>query len=514
MKNERFSGLLLHPTSLPGPYGIGDFGSEAYRFTDFLAAASVKLWQVLPLGPTGYGNSPYSSRSTFAGNILLISLDLLAEDGLIDRKALQAYPDLSGARVDYQQVELLKMPLLHKAAENFLAAASGGAGGIGQIDAYAEFCRQNSFWLDDYALFAVATDIFQDSRWYSQWDTGVGFRDARALAAWGEEHAHDIEIRKVLQYFFYRQWQELKQYVNAAGIKLIGDIPIFVAADSSDAWVNRKLFKTDSNGTFSAQSGVPPDFFSETGQLWGTPIYDWEQKEKELLDWWILRIRKALEQTDIIRIDHFRGLEAYWEVPAGETTAINGTWKKAPGAKLFDRIKEEIGEVPIIAEDLGVMTPEVVELRDRYDLPGMKILQFAFEPAESSQGESLRLNAANDFLPHNYPVNCVVYTGTHDNDTTIGWYKKLPESYRDLVRRYLARPDHDISWFMIRKLMSSTARYAIFPVQDLLSLDTECRMNTPSTVGEANWSWRIMSEALDDALSLRFRELVELYGRD
>ncbi len=504
MKNERFSGILLHPTSLPGPYGIGDFGYEAYKFADFISSCSAKLWQILPLGPTGYGNSPYSARSTFAGNILLVSLDLLADKGLLSEKQLQGKPGFRDEAVDFALVESWKKNLLTDAAEKFLGSAAGE-----DAAEYKSFCTNNKNWLDDYALFTVATEKYNDSRWFLTWDHGLGYRNPDVLDRWRKDYSGKIEIQKILQYFFYEQWSALKQYVNRKGIRFIGDVPIFVAADSADTWVNIDLFKIDERGKFSAQSGVPPDFFSDTGQLWGTPVYDWDRKEEDILQWWLLRIRKALEQTDIVRIDHFRGLEAYWEVGVGEKTAVNGRWVKAPGKKLFDQIQRELGNIPIIAEDLGVMTPEVVELRDGFNLPGMKIFQFAFDRIGSG-----RLNAANDFLPHNYPENCVAYTGTHDNNTTLGWYQSLNEEDKDLVRRYLARSGDDISWSMMRQVMVSRAQYAIFPMQDLLSLGETCRMNTPSTVSSRNWSWRMLQGAADELTASRFREMVQLYGRD
>jgi len=515
MKNKRFSGVLLHPTSLPGRYGIGDFGNEAYRFADFLSDSSVKLWQILPLGPTGYGNSPYSARSTFAGNTYLISLDLLMEKGLLTETQINSiyglpddiYESPSGAeangRVDFSLVELRKKELLIAAAGEFINNSTGE-----NYSGYEKFCADNSNWLNDYALFAVATEKYNDSRWFLTWEQGLGYRDPEVLTRWFHEYADEIQIQKVLQYFFYDQWAALKQYVNRRGIELIGDVPIFAAADSADTWVNLNLFKTNENGKFSAQSGVPPDFFSETGQLWGTPVYDWDHCEEDIMQWWVLRIRKALEQTDIVRIDHFRGLEAYWEVESGEETAINGKWVKAPGRKLFMRIQNELGNVSIIAEDLGVMTPEVIALREEYDLPGMKILQFAFEKTASGV-----LDASNDFLPHNYPVNCVAYTGTHDNDTTLGWYMNLDEDEKDLVRRYLARSGDDISWSMMRQVMVSQARYAIFPMQDLLALGADSRMNIPSTVGISNWSWRMMPGTATAHISSRFSEMVKMYGR-
>lgn len=503
MKKERYSGVLLHPTSLPGPYGIGDLGKAAYQFAEMLSAASATLWQILPLGPTGYGNSPYSARSTYAGNTLLISPEILFEQGHLSREQLEEKPDFPEERINYGAVEEWKQPLLITATKHFIAHASAD-----EKLQFAKFEKENGFWLDDYALFAVATEVYGDSRWFSQWDRKLRFRDPETLAKWRTQYSHEVEIQKILQFFFSSQWMNLKGYVNSLGIKLIGDIPIFVAADSADAWVNLDLFKTDAEGDFSAQSGVPPDFFSETGQLWGTPVYNWEEKEHALLDWWMQRIRFSLNTTDIIRIDHFRGLEAYWEVPAGEKTAMNGVWKQASGRKLFERIGRDLGVIPIIAEDLGVMTPEVEQLRDDFNLPGMKILQFAFDLTGPG-----RLNPSHDFLPHNYGENCVAYTGTHDNDTTVGWYESLSEAHRDIVRRYLARSGDDIAWSMMRQVMSSVARYALFPLQDLLSLDGESRMNKPSTVGDANWSWRLTQDKSLEEPAARFREMVHLYGR-
>ncbi len=503
MKNERLAGVLMHPTSLPGPYGIGDFGPEAYKFADFLANASAGLWQILPMGPTGYGNSPYSARSTFAGNILLISMDVLMESGYLERDELADMPDFRERRIDFRAVETWKVPLLFKAAKRFRDSADDR-----ERRNYEKFCREQAFWLEDYAVFASAVDEIGDSRWFSHWDRELGFRDPEALQLWQTTHSREIELRKVLQYFFFTQWLAIKSYANARGVELVGDIPIFVAADSADAWVNLHLFKTDTSGRFSVQSGVPPDFFSATGQLWGTPLYNWEEHEEELMQWWLHRIRHALRMTDIIRIDHFRGLESYWEVAADDVTAIDGRWVKAPGDTLFSRMQDELGEVPVIAEDLGVMTPEVAALRDNFALPGMKILQFAFD--RIGPGE---LDPANDFLPHNYSRNCVAYTGTHDNDTTLGWFEALDDADRDVVRRYLARPDDDMVWSMIRAVMASVARYAVFPMQDLLSLGTDCRMNKPATVGDENWSWRMLPGENGAFVDARFREMVRLYGR-
>ena len=503
MKNLRQSGILFHPTSLPNRHGIGDLGAGAFTFIDFLSEAGAKLWQILPLGPTGYGNSPYSARSSFAGNELLISLDALAEQGLLSGEELTSHPGFDTGRVDYEHVSVWKMGLLKRAAGRFITDADPAS-----QEAYDRFCTAQAFWLDDYALFMSIYEEYQDSRWYSVWEHGIGYREPGAIEAWTMRKQAEIRIWKVLQYLFSIQWKAVRDYANHKGIQLIGDIPIFVASDSVDTWSNLHLFKTDEEGRFSAISGVPPDFFSETGQLWGTPVYDWEVNQAEGFSWWLKRIDAALELTDIIRIDHFRGFAAYWEVPAGERTAENGSWVKAPGKDLFDAVRAHRGDVPIIAEDLGVMTPDVEELRDSNGLPGMKVFQFSFDYLKPG-----RLDPTNDFLPHNYIYNCVAYTGTHDNNTTAGWYDELPEEYRDIVRRYLARDDHDIAWSMIRVLMSSVAKYVIIPMQDLLGLGSGSRMNTPATAGPHNWSWRLPEGSLTASVSGRFREMVELYGR-
>ncbi len=503
MKKLRHAGILFHPTSLPNRHGIGDLGREAYIFVDFLVTSGAKLWQILPLGPTGYGNSPYSARSSFAGNELLISLDNLLEMGLLSEKLVTNHPEFDEETVEYDRVYSWKMRLLKRAAAEFMSSAD-----TEQKKSYEKFCSKQVSWLEDYALFMSIYEEYQDSRWHSIWDADIGYREPKAMARWTEKKSDEIVIWKTLQYLFFLQWQALRTYTNEQGIQLVGDIPIFVASDSVDTWSNLHLFKTDEKRQFSAISGVPPDFFSATGQLWGTPVYNWDVNEKEGFSWWLSRIDAALDLTDIIRIDHFRGFSAYWEVPAGETTAINGSWVKAPGKELFKAIRAHRGDIPIIAEDLGVMTPEVEELRDSYGLPGMKVFQFAFDYLGPG-----KLDPDNDFLPHNFPYNCVAYTGTHDNDTTVGWYQSLPDEYRDLVRKYLARGDEDIAWSMIRVLLSSAAKYVVIPMQDLLNLDGTARMNTPATAGPHNWSWRLKAGALRDFIASRFSDMVNIYGR-
>jgi 4-alpha-glucanotransferase len=512
MKFYRSNGILLHPTSLPGPHGIGDLGQAAYRFIDFLVEAKQSLWQVLPLGPTGYGDSPYASFSSFAGNPLLINLDKLVEEGDLDPADLANLPRFPIDKVEYGWVIHWKTPLLEKAARNFLKQASHTR----KAD-FEAFCAEQSGWLDDFALFmavkeqfdrkAQAKNIF-GAMWNNYWDKDIALRQPEAMQRWRDQEAKTITVKKVLQYYFFQQWEALRKYTNEQGITIIGDIPIFVAPDSVDVWANPDLFLLNEAGQPTFVAGVPPDYFSETGQLWGNPLYDWPAMARQGYRWWIERIRATLRLVDIIRIDHFRGFEAYWEIPADEETAINGRWVKAPGLELFETVEKELGELPILAEDLGVITPEVVALRDHFSFPGMKVLQFAFDSKEAGS-----LNATNAFLPHNHSYNAVVYTGTHDNDTTKGWYKERSLEERDLIRRYLARSDGDIVWDFIRLAMSSVACFAVIPMQDILNLDSDARMNIPSTIG-GNWAWRCRLEAFNGWASTRLSEMVDLYGRD
>ncbi len=512
MEFVRASGILLHPTSFPGPHGIGDLGEAAYRFVDFLVRAKQSLWQVLPLGPTGYGDSPYASFSSFAGNPLLVSLDKLAEAGDLEPADLANVPAFPVDRVDFGPVIDWKMPLLEKAARNFEAHA-----GPERRADFEAFCAEQSVWLEDYALFMAVKERFDrqarqegvfGAMWSNYWDKDIALRRPEAVKRWQAAEAETITLRKIWQYYFYRQWQPLKEYANQNGIRIIGDIPIFVAPDSVDVWANRELFYLDDEGQPTVVAGVPPDYFSETGQLWGNPLYRWNVMARRGYKWWTERLRATLNLVDIVRIDHFRGFQAYWEVPAGEETAINGHWVEGPGAEFFETVEETLGRLPLLAEDLGVITPEVVTLREQFDFPGMKILQFAFDAKEAGG-----LNATNAFLPHNHTFNSVVYTGTHDNDTTRGWYRERTPEEKDLIRRYLGRSDDDIVWHFIRLAMASVARYALVPFQDVLNLDTDARMNTPSTLG-GNWVWRYRAEALNDWASGRLRELVDLYARD
>ena len=501
MRNaSRKAGVLLHPTSLPSKWGIGDLGENAYAFVDKLEKAHVRLWQVLPLGPTGFGDSPYASRSTFAGNELLISLDKLYEEGWLELVDILKPQVEERERVDYGQAREVKTPLLRKAAKAFLAEPA---------EDYASFCAEHAWWLDDYALYQVLCDWYGDSRWFSVWDEDLRRREPSALAKARAEHADEIELYKVYQYFFFHQWLELKGYANERDIEIIGDIPIFVAPDSVDAWTNTRLLKIDDEGHQEASSGVPPDAFSATGQLWGNPLYRWAEHEKDGFSWWVSRLRETLKMCDIVRIDHFRGFAACWEVPAGEDTAMNGKWVASPGQKLLDAFRKALGDdLPIIAEDLGVITPDVEKLRDDNGLPGMKILQFAFSAADDGE-----IDATNAYLPHNVDERSVIYTGTHDNDTTLGWYLSLDDGMKDIVRRYFECSDEDIVYRLIRAALSSRSRYAVIPAQDVMALGTEARMNVPSTCGTSNWSWKMSQGMLEDDNFGRLKYYIRMYNR-
>ncbi|AEC01671.1 4-alpha-glucanotransferase [Parasphaerochaeta coccoides] len=505
----RHCGILMHITSLPGPHGIGDLGKEAYAFADYLVSSGVTLWQILPLGPTGFGNSPYAARSTFAGNELMIDLDWLVEKGFLTEDDIAAPPSFLTSRVDYDMVGSWKLPLLKKAAHTFLSIVkpSGRTKEIRQ--AFDSFCSSNASWLDDYAIFMVLYEKYNDARWFSVWDKKYATRDEEALKRLVREHAVDIKVWKILQFFFDEQWLALRKYVNEQGIRFIGDIPIFVSADSSDTWSNLHMFKTDAQGRYTAISGVPPDYFSVTGQLWGNPVYDWNVLRKDGYSWWLQRIKRMFHQTDILRIDHFRGFDSYWEVPYGNKTAEIGTWVKVPGKDFFATVRKEMGELPIIAEDLGFMTDSVQKLRLSNGFPGMKIFQFGFSRTPSGSP-----NPFDTFLPHNYERECVAYTGTHDNQTTRGWFNSLSDDDKDMVRRYLGCNDHEATWAMMRTVLASHAEYAIFPMQDLLDSDDRARMNIPSTCGPWNWAWRMEDWESSDFISSRFSELVRLYGRN
>jgi 4-alpha-glucanotransferase len=501
MSFERSAGVLLHPTSLPGRYGIGDLGEDAYHFVDFLAAAKQLLWQILPLGPTGYGDSPYQAFSAFAGNPLLISPDRLVAEGFLPEEAVEEVPDFPAAVVDYGPIIDYKRSLMRRAHEHFLAN-----GEAIQHEAFDRFCRNTAYWLDDFALFMALKEHHtkQDGGVWNTWPKPIARRQARAMKQWAKDLAAEIALHKFQQFLFYKQWLELKSYANSRGVKIIGDIPIFVAYDSADVWAHPELFYLNKDGSPAVVAGVPPDYFSETGQRWGNPLYRWDVFAADNYNWWVQRMHMNLVQADIARIDHFRGFEAYWEIPATEPTAVIGRWVKGPDSAVFEAIKARLGELPIIAEDLGVITPEVEELRDRFGFPGMRILQFAFGGTRNSS-----------FLPYNYNQNTVVYTGTHDNETTLGWYLNATEDERDHVRRYTNSSGRDIVWELIRLAYSSTADIAIIPMQDLFVLGNEARMNYPGREG-GWWRWRYthgMFSARASGIALGLTELAYLYGR-
>lgn len=500
---DRKTGVLLHITSLPSAYGIGDLGKEAYAFVDTLKKNKIGLWQILPIGPTGFGDSPYAARSAFAGNELFISPEELYLLGYLELEDVKKKPEFT-ERVDYGKARAYKMPLLVKAAETFLEEKDEN------YEDYLEFRKREGWWLESYALFQALCERYNDSRWYLAWPKEIRLRKARAMKRVLTEEQHLVDVYTVLQYFFFTQWAKFREYANENGVEIIGDIPIFVAADSSDAWSHPELLMIDQDGQQEASSGVPPDAFSATGQLWGNPLYRWSEHEKTGFDWWIKRIRACFKLCDIIRIDHFRGFEAYWEVPAGEETAMNGKWVPGPGQKFFDAIKKAFGDdLPIIAEDLGVITPEVEALRDANHLPGMKIMQFAF--GFDDEGN---IDTENAYLPHNTVQESVAYTGTHDNNTTVGWYNDLDDRTKDYVRRYFECSDEGVLWHMIRCLMMSTSKWVIFPMQDILGLDASARMNVPSTCGTSNWSWKMRKEDIDSDSFAGIKYYTELYGRD
>jgi 4-alpha-glucanotransferase len=502
-ENSRCGGILLHPTSLPGPYGVGSLGRQALAFVDFLVASGQCVWQVLPLGPTGYGDSPYQSYSSFAGNPLLIDLEELLEEGFLVPEHLEDAPKFPADRVEYGNVFTFKRAVLKSAHRHW--KQRGDSAGQREFDA---FCQRERSWLEDFALFMALNRTFEaegrGGAW-SSWPAELIRREADALERWSKSAAEEVEQQKFQQFLFFRQWDGVRRYAREKGIRIIGDLPIYVAYDGADAWSNQELFHFDENGQPTVVAGVPPDYFSETGQLWGNPIYNWKRHKETGYRWWIERIRANLRLVDSLRLDHFRGFEAYWEVPAADETAENGRWVEGPGADFFEALKGALGQnsadLPLIAEDLGVITPGVEELRDRFGLPGMKVLQFAFDG-----------DPDNDYLPHNYLSKCVVYTGTHDNDTTLGWYRRESDAVKDHIRRYLGRDEHDIVWDLIRLAFSSTADTAVIPLQDAMNLGSEARMNVPSRSG-GNWQWRFAEDMVGEQIIGRLRELSRLYGR-
>ena len=495
MEQNRAAGILLHPTSLPSPDGIGDLGPEAYRWIDFLHQAGCQFWQVLPLGPTGYGDSPYQCFSAFAGNPYLISATALLDQGFLTKSDLIDRPDFPVEKVDYGPVIEWKINLLARSYQKFKSSKKNRF-----KNNFKEYKINEQAWLEPFSTF-MAIKQQQGGVAWSQWPEKFRKREQKALNTFKKAHAEQIDFQSYMQFVFDFQWQALRAYAHEKGVRIIGDIPIFVAYDSADVWVNKNLFYLDAEGLPEVVAGVPPDYFSETGQLWGNPLYKWEAHQKNGYQWWLNRIQSVLNQVDIIRLDHFRGFEAYWEIPYGNETAEDGQWVKGPGHDIFKVIKDDLGELPIIAEDLGVITKPVTKIRDDFNLPGMKILQFAFAS-----------DPDDDFLPHNYPVNCVAYTGTHDNNTTQGWYDAAPEREKDLCRRYLARSGQDIAWSMIRILWQSVASWVLAPMQDFLSLGESARMNYPGNPS-GNWGWRMHPDAINPGLIHRLHETNYLYGR-
>jgi 4-alpha-glucanotransferase len=493
---------------LPGPFGIGDLGPCAYEFADFLSAAGQKLWQVLPLNPTGYGDSPYQCFSAFAGNPMLLSLERLRDRGLLHQSELDQAPAFPEDFVDYGPVIKFRMALLRRAAQVFFADASGA-----DRAAFDRFCESAGAWLDDYALFMACKEVHHGIMW-TLWGPEIRRREQQAVSEWSTRLAEELQAYKLWQFEFFRQWEGLKIYCQQRGIRFMGDIPIYVAHDSADVWAHSHLFHLDEQGRPTVVSGVPPDYFSATGQLWGNPIYRWDLLAANGFQWWIERFRASFALFDMVRLDHFRGFESYWEVPAGETTAIHGRWVKGPGENLLSALQNAFGELPIVAENLGVITPPVEKLRKQFGLPGMSLLQFAF--GTDPQGPSFR--------PHNYSRDLAAYTGGHDNDTTVGWWSssgagdstRTPEDVhqeRAFARAYLNMGDDDeINWVMIRAILASVADVAIVPLQDVLGLGTKARMNLPGTVS-GNWKWRYRPGALNAELSDRLRSLVALYDR-
>lgn len=554
---KRYSGILMHPTSLPGKFGIGDFGLEAYDFVDFLEKSGQTIWQVLPFGHTGFGDSPYQAFSAFAGQPLLISPEKLFEEGLLEEKELKEYPEINLYSVEYGEVINAKTKILKKAYEAFMSGTADERRSelekvyIDNVKAafekvlsedevlvsedieaeveedreavnneselevviddlwnvtkegFEEFCEKEAYWLDDYALFMAGKDD-NEGRCWLEWESDLRDGGKKTKKTWSNRLADSVGYYKFIQYLFDVQWSELRAYANDKGIKIVGDMPIFVSMDSTDVWADRKLFLLESDGYPTVVAGVPPDYFGATGQLWGNPLYDWKVHKKRKFDWWIKRIEKQLEWFDFIRIDHFRGFEAYYAIPYSEETAINGKWCPGPCADLFDALKASFGEeLPVWAEDLGIITPPVEKLRDDYNLPGMKVLQFAFSNEKD-----------NDLMPHHFTTkNCICYTGTHDNATTVGWYyEEANDVLRDRVRRYMNTDGSRVHMDFIRTAMSSIAKYSVFPIQDLLGFGNDCRMNTPSVAG-GNWTFRYRKECLTDELAAELKAMTELYGR-
>jgi 4-alpha-glucanotransferase len=497
MESKRTAGVILHPTCLPSRFGIGDLGPTAAAYVEWLAGAGASWWQVLPLHPPGPGNSPYSAISTFAGNELLISPDLLVEDGVLSDEEVSEVAEFPAEWVEFDEVRPYKIGLLRRAYLRFRDSSPPKL--VRQLAAFRE---QHRDWLSDYALYRAIRDGYDGKPWY-EWPEPLAMRESQALINWMQEHRQEVDFVEFCQFFFFRQWAALRDWAREMGVGIFGDVPIFVARDSAEVWAHPELFQLDEAGNPTVVAGVPPDYFSETGQLWGNPLYDWEHIAADGFSWWISRLRHTLELVDLVRLDHFRGFASYWEVPADAETAVTGQWKPGPGRSLFDALRAALGELPLVAEDLGEITPDVVDLREALGIPGMAILHFAFSPEPRST-----------FIPYALERNMVVYTGTHDNNTTLGWYlEDASDEEKDLVRRYIAGSGREIHWDLIRLALASAADTAVVPHQDLAGLGSDCRMNTPS-VGEGNWRFRITPRMLGEGIQARFWEMVETYGRE
>lgn len=503
--DKRLAGVLLHPTSLPGRYGIGDLGSECIRFLDWLKEAGIGYWQTLPLGPTSFGDSPYQCFSAFAGNPMLVSPEVLAADGLATQGDIIP-PPIRQDRVDYGPVIEWKTQLLRRVYDRFRYLKPAQT--VQKFDAFRQ--REDiKVWLSDYAIFRVIKDLHNGVAW-DRWEQKYRKPTAASLQEFRKSHLEDVEFHEFAQFLFFDQWDRIRAMAHKRGIKIIGDAPIYVAYDSADTWAHQELFQLDAKGLPTAVAGVPPDYFAETGQLWGNPLYDWDKSAEDGYDWWVQRLRSVLAMVDVVRLDHFRGFMGYWAVPFGQPTAVNGRWLRGPGAHFFAAIKDKFPDLPIIAEDLGDITPDVTEVRDQFNLPGMRILQFAwgtvqFDPVIPAPGQ--------EFQPHHHVKNCVVYTGTHDNDTTVGWYRNssTPEE-RHHMRVYLSTDGSLPHWDLIRACLGSTANTAIIPMQDFLGLDSEARMNFPGKA-EGNWGWRLAPGQLTPQLADHIRRFTLLYQR-
>jgi 4-alpha-glucanotransferase len=491
---ERASGILVHPSCFPSRGGIGDFGPAAYDFLDFLTAAKQTVWQILPLGPVGYGNSPYSAISAFAGNPYLISLERLAERGWIDRNRLKSLPNECGP-VNFEELQQEKLPLLQEAAGNFLQNASAY-----NRERFEKFRWLNGWWLEDYILFEVLRQHFDADSW-NHWPRELAERTPTAIEKARHDFVEEIDRSRVIQFAFWEQWRALHEECKRRGIQIVGDVAIFVSYDSADVWAHPELFRLKPDLSPEVIAGVPPDYFSKTGQRWGNPLYRWDVLRERGYDWWIQRMKWALQTCDLVRIDHFRGFEAYWEIPADEETAVNGRWVKGPGEEFFHVLREAMGGLPVIAEDLGLITQEVVALRDRIGVPGMRVIQFGF-------GDK----GAHMYLPHRYVQNTVVYTGTHDNDTTVGWAKNCADHEQQAASVYFGEAPDGIHWAMIRAAENSVAKLCIVQLQDVLGLDSDCRMNIPSHP-EGNWTWRYRPGELTPALAGKLADITELADR-